>query len=435
MTNKPTTETTRRTYLKIAGAGAATSLTAGCVTDILAGGGEGGGGGDGGSTSQSGGGGGGGSQNAIVISALEPLSGPFSVYGPRHRRGAEFAAHQINADGGVQGKEIKINTVDTASNAQDAVSAFTEAVEQDGAVAGIGPGASEVGIRVGDVAEKKQVPLYLHACGAVQCVPKDARYTFRTALPATPTVGRAQAQIVKDRGYTNVGIIYEDGVWGDEFEAAVDEYFPSDLNITSERAPIPQTDFVPILRNFPDDIEVFLGSAHPAGVSSLYPQMYEIGLKPDLFLGAITPMLADYNAMGDAISRSFASFNLTDMYSDKYATVAREYSKWQGSESFLDHAQVAGYTAVQLVAQSIESAGSTNPKDIAEATRTGSFDLLYAEPIEYTEWGEPKNTVQIYNGFDAESTPDYWSNGQFAPVEEFRTDPLPAFEPGSLGLV
>ncbi|MFC5973598.1 ABC transporter substrate-binding protein [Halomarina salina] len=396
------------------------TLAAGCLTDLTSGGGgDGNGSGDG---------------SPIVISALEPLSGPFSVYGPRHRAGAEFAAKQINDEGGVRDRQIRIRTVDTASNAQDAVSAFTEAVEQNDAVAGIGPGASEVGIRVGDVAEQKEVPLYLHAAGAVAVVPKEARYTFRTALPATPTVGRAQAQLVEDRGYTEIGLIYEDGVWGDEYGAAVEEYFPDDINITSDSAPIPQTDFVPQLRNFPDDIEVFLGTAHPAGVSSLYPQMYEIGLEPDLFLGAITPMEADYNAMGDNIGQSFASFNLTDMYSDKYAEQASAFNEDSEFGGLFDHAQVAGYTAVQLVAQSIEEAGSTDPTDIAEATRTGSFDLLYASPLEYTEWGEPKNTVQIYNGFDVESSPEFWSDGAFAPVEEFRTDPLPAFEPGSLDL-
>ena len=159
----------------------------------MAGDGGGGGGGDGGSGGNGGGGDGGGGSDPIVIASLQPLSGVFSVYGPRHRDGAEFAAQQINANGGVDGREIRIQTVDTESNAQSAVTAFTRMIEQDGAVAGIGPGASEVAIRTGDVAEEREVPMYLHAAGAVEVVPKDARYTFRTALPATPTVGPSSA--------------------------------------------------------------------------------------------------------------------------------------------------------------------------------------------------------------------------------------------------
>ena len=453
MTSKKDAGTSRRTYLKLAGAGAATSLTTGCLTDIFAGGGSGGSGGGGGGGGGSGGGGsggggggnssggngnggGGGGDGSLVISALEPLSGPFSVYGPRHRRGAQFAVERINANGGVQGRQLQMNTVDTASNAQDAVSAFTETIEQQNAIAGIGPAASELGIRVGDVAERRQVPLYLHAAGAVEVVPQDARYTFRTALPATPTVGRAQAQIIKDRGFTNIGIIYEDGVWGDEYEAAVDEYFPDGLDITRNTAPIPQTDFVPTLRGFPDNIELFLGTAHPAGATAIFSQMHQIGMEPELFLAGISPMLPDYNAVGDLITQSYASFNLTDMYSKQYSQLAKEYNNWQGSESFFDHPQVAGYTAIELIAQSVESAGSTNPQDIADATRTGSFDTPFANsPLRYTKWGEPKNTVQVYNGFNLDSTPEYWPNGEFAPEEVYRTGPLPAFKPGSLNLV
>lgn len=418
MTQTSPTGTKRRTFLKTTGGGVAVTLLAGCLV--------GNDDGDSGTNSTDGNG----SGDPIVISSLQPLSGPFSVYGPRHRAGAEFAAQQINAEGGVRGRDIRIQTVDTESDGKAAATAFTKAIEQDNAVAGIGPGASEAAIRASRVAEQKQVPLYLHAAGAVEVVPESAQFTFRTALPATPTVGRAQAQIVEERGYNNVGVIFEDGVWGDEYQAAMDAYFPDGLNVTSETAPIPHTDFVPMLRKFPNDIEVFLGTAHPAGVSAMYPQMYEIGMEPDLFLAAITPMEADYNAIGDIIGRSFASFNSNDMYSEDYASVASTFNEEVGG--LFDHAQVNGYTAVQLVAQAIENAGSTDPVEVANATRTGTFDLLYGFDIEYTEWGELKNSVQVYNAFDVDSSPEHWPDGPFAPTEEFRTDPLPAYEPGEL---
>lgn len=429
MVRSSKSETKRRNVLKAAGAGVGATLIAGCLT----GGGNGGNGNGGNGNGNGNGGNGNGngeSDDPIVISSLQPLSGPFSVYGPRHRDGAEFAAQQINADGGVLGREIQIQTVDTESSGEAAATSFTQAIEQEGAVAGIGPGASEAAIRASNIAEEMEVPMYLHAAGAVEVVPQDSRYTFRTALPATPTVGRAQAQIIEEEGYNNIGVILEDGVWGDEYSAAMDAYFPDGLNITMETAPIPQTDFVPLLRQFPDDIEVFLGSAHPAGVSSLYPQMYEIGIEPELFLGAITPMEADYDALGEQVDRSFASFNSTDMYSDKYADVATTYNEETGD--LFDHAQVNGYTAVQLIAQSIEEAGTADPTEIAEATRNGSFDLLYGADIEYTEWGEPEGSVQIYNGFNVGESPDYWPDGAFTPEEVFRTEPLPAFEPGEL---
>jgi len=420
----------RRNFLKTTGAGMAATLVAGCLTGSSDDSGDNGD--NGGNSDDADSGNSANSDEPIVISSLQPLSGPFSVYGPRHQAGAEFAAKQINADGGVRGREIEIRSVDTESSGQAAANSFTEAIEQDNAVAGIGPGASEAAIQASRVAEQNGVPMYLHAAGAVEVVPQESQYTFRTALPATPTVGRAQAQIIEDEGYSNIGVIYEDGVWGDEYSAAVEEYFPDGINLETDTAPIPETDFVPLLRQFSDDIEVFLGTGHPAGVSSLYPQMNEIGLDVDLFLGAITPMEADYSAIGESIGDAFASFNSTDMYSDDYAEIATTFNEENGG--LFDHAQVNGYTAVQLIAQSIEAAGSADPTDIAESTRTGTFDLLYGADIEYTEWGEPEGAVQIHNGFNLEESPEYWPEGDFAPEEVHRTDPLPAYEPGSLDI-
>lgn len=408
MTRKTRPRTSRRNYIKAVGAGTGTAFLAGCF-----GAGEE-------------------DDGTITIVALEPMSGVFSVYGPRHRDGAEFAAEQINANGGVQDQEIEIQVVDTEGDGEEAATAFTQGIEQDNAVAAIGPGSSEAAIRAGDVAQQNQVPLYLHAAGAVATNPRDNEYVFRTSLPATPTVGRAQAQLIEQEGYNNIGVILEDGVWGDEFAAAIDEYFPEDINLTAETAPIPETDFVPLLRQFPSDIEVILGSGHPAGISSMYDQAYEVGLEPELYLGAITPMEADYEAIGDNIEDSFASFNATDFYGDAYAEVASEYLDETGD--IFDHSQVNGYMSVQLIAESIEAAGSTDPTDIADATLTESFDLLFGSPIEYTEWGEIDGAVQIYNSFTLGDSPDYWPEVGFSPEEAFRSDPLPAYEPGELDI-
>lgn len=398
----------RRNYVKAIGAGVSTTLVAGCF----------------GSGEEDG--------ETITIVALEPMSGVFSVYGPRHRDGAEFAAEQINADGGVSDRDVEIQVVDTEGDGEEAATAFTQAIERNNAVAAIGPGSSEAAIRAGDVAQQNEVPVYLHAAGAVAANPRDNEYVFRTSLPATPTVGRAQGQIIEEGGYNNIGVIFEDGVWGDEYSAAIEAYFPDDINLTTETAPIPETDFVPLLRQFPDDIEVILGTGHPGGISSMYGQAYEVGLDPDLYLGAITPMEADYEAIGDNIEDSFASFNATDMYSDNYVETASTYLEETGG--IFDHAQVNGYISVQLIANSIEEAGSAEPTDIAEGTLSGSFDLLFGSPIEYTEWGEIDNSVQIYNSFSLGDSPEHWPDVGFAPEEAFRTDPLPAYEPGELDI-
>ena len=432
MTKQGASRPSRRTFLKATGAGVGLATLAGCS----GGGGDGGGGdggdggggdgGDGGSTGD-----GGSSMDTLTIAALEPQSGVFSVYGPRHLAGAQFAAQQINAAGDMD-FEIQIESVDSQSDPQTAVTAFTRFIEQDGAVAGIGPVSSDAAIQTSNFAEDREVPILLHAAGASTILSMESRYTFRTALPAVPTVAKSIGNIIENEGYTEVAYVIEDGAWGHEFGAGVEAYWPDDINLTTATAPIPETDFIPYLRQFPDDVEVICGTAHPAGITSMYPQIQELGIELELYTAAITAMEVDYGAVGDAVGESFVSFNSPDLYSDTFAEVATAYAEETGN--LFDTAQANGYVSVDLVAQAAAEAGAVDAQEISAALHEGTYSSLYANDIQYTEWGEVDGSINLYNGFDVGSAPDYYPDAPFAPTEFYRTEPLEPFEPGSLGL-
>lgn len=436
MDTRSLTHLNRRSLLKATGAGLGTGLFAGCTGSD---GGDGGGdgsdgaddsdGADGGTTGDTG------DEGPITISAIEPLSGVFGMYGPRHLAGAEYAIQQWNSDGGVLGRELTMVQADSGAGAQEARNAYTRHVEEEGAVAGIGPGSSEVAIQVSRYAEQAQVPMLLHASGAVACLTegKDTRHTFRTALPATPTSARAQAQIAEQNDLTEIGVIYEDGAWGREFKAGVEAYFPDEANFTEFTAPIPQSDFTSQLRQFPDDVEMVLGTAHPAGVSSMYPQMLELGIEPEVYPAAITATEVDFGAIGEAIDGPFASYNSPDVYSEQFKEIAMGFL--EAMDGYFDMNQANGYVAIDLIAQAIEAAESAEPAEISAALHSNTFDTIYAEPVDYTEWGEVKNSVTIYNSFNVGETMEWAPDAGYALEEYFRTDPMPAYEPGELGLV
>ncbi len=391
----------RRSYLKATGAGIAIGSVAGCL---------------------------GGEDDTILISSLQPLSGVFAQYGPRHRDGADYAASILNDDGGVLDREVELNHVDTGSTGDEASTSFLDHIEE-GAVAGIGPGSSEAAVQAGQVANDEEVPLFLHAAGGSAITDPENRYIFRTNLAATPQSARAISQLIEQRGYTEGACIYEDGLWGDEFRAGIEEYLPDGVTLHTDSAPIPESDFTPILREFPEDIEFFMGTAHPAGNAQMFPQALDLGFEFDLWTAAITPMEADWQELGEQTTQTdYCSFNQVDFYSDSYAEIAEQYLEDTGG--IFDHAQAGGYLAVMLIADAIEEADSTDPADMGEALREGSFDLdIYANPIEYTEYGEMDNVVQIYNGFEAGDPPEHWPDDtEFSPREIFRSEPMPAYD-------
>src|SRR6478609_3140549 len=111
------TPTRRRSSLALAAATAAAAMVlAAC----------------GGSSAPGGGGGGGGSdEGPVTIGISLPLTGDFSQPGGEAKRGYEVWRDMVNADGGLQGRQVKLKIVDDASNQDTVVSDYTKLITQD----------------------------------------------------------------------------------------------------------------------------------------------------------------------------------------------------------------------------------------------------------------------------------------------------------------
>ena len=61
----------------------------------------------------------------INIGTIMPISGPVSAYGIQSRDAAQMAIDEINAAGGVLGKQLKLFVEDDEATPEKTVSAFT----------------------------------------------------------------------------------------------------------------------------------------------------------------------------------------------------------------------------------------------------------------------------------------------------------------------
>lgn len=369
--------------------------------------------------------------NAIVIGGLQPYSGTFASYAEPYENGLQFAIDQINNDGGVLDRNLSFEGVDTETEPGEAVSIATQLVEQDGAVALVGPVSSDVGITAADTAEDLEVPLFLHTSGTHAALDKDSRYTYRVGLLPAPTCARAQAELIEEEGYETVGAIIADYAWGRAFEAGIEEFFPGDIDLQMAVAPADENDFTPYLRDLPTDLDVMLGTGHPPGLNDMYSQMLELGIQPDLFTAAVDPPEVNFNALGEDVTQSFAHIHQPDVYSNEYQEVAQAFYDETGG--FFGTTQAVGYVTAQLIAEGIQQAGSDDPVEISDAVRETEFDTIFAEPIQYTEWGELDQQVQTFSQFETEA-PEYYPDGAFRLTETYRTDPLDPYDPEELPL-
>src|SRR5574344_2943243 len=70
--------------------------------------------------------------NTITIGGIFPLSGSVAVYGVECKNGIDLAIEEINAAGGINGKQITLISEDDEGNPDKTVNAFKKLTTKDG---------------------------------------------------------------------------------------------------------------------------------------------------------------------------------------------------------------------------------------------------------------------------------------------------------------
>jgi len=151
-------------------------------------------------------------EEVIRIGFYGPLSGPSSMFGTESQKGAELAIKQINAAGGVLGKQLVLVPYDDKSSPEQAVKAVTRMIEADKVHAIVGSlhsGNVQAQGAVNEAAKMPQVgigtsPVWLE---------QGWKYLFRP-LPNTRIPVVEIAKTIKNLGYKRVGVIARLDEWG-----------------------------------------------------------------------------------------------------------------------------------------------------------------------------------------------------------------------------
>ncbi|MFI5436112.1 ABC transporter substrate-binding protein [Rhodococcus baikonurensis] len=159
---------------------------------------------------------------SIKIGVLLPLAGPVAQTAGLMKNVAEMTAAQINAAGGVDGKNIDIEVYDTKTDPAEAAKQAQRAITQDRVTALIGAFTTPETLAVADVAERSKVVL-IAPSAATPAITADKKYVFRTA-PVTGDLAEGMMQVAKALGDTNGALMYDSGGLGlgakDPIEAA-----------------------------------------------------------------------------------------------------------------------------------------------------------------------------------------------------------------------
>jgi branched-chain amino acid transport system substrate-binding protein len=143
--------------------------------------------------------------DTIKIGALFSVTGPASFLGAPEKKTAEMFVEDLNAKGGLLGKQITLVVKDTGGDPAKAQSLAKQLIGEEKVFAIIGPSTSGESLQVKDLCNDAKVIL-LSCAAAEKIVVPVSRYVFNTPQKDGHAVARIFG-VMKDLGIKRIGVI------------------------------------------------------------------------------------------------------------------------------------------------------------------------------------------------------------------------------------
>ena len=120
----------------------------------------------------------------IPIGVSMPLTGPFAASGTYVLNGAKIAADEINADGGILGKQLKLVVEDNKSNPTESAAVAEKLITRDNVTVILGAWGSTLTLAALPVMMQYKIPMLVETAGANKITESGNPYIFRISAPA-----------------------------------------------------------------------------------------------------------------------------------------------------------------------------------------------------------------------------------------------------------
>jgi branched-chain amino acid transport system substrate-binding protein len=350
----------------------------------------------------------------IKIGVVYELTGSTASFGTAAANGAKLAFKEINANGGVLGKQIQIVVADNKGEPSESSNAMTKVISQDKVIAVTGFTTSSNGIAASTVAEANKIPFVAAATTNPKVTldentGKVKNYTFRVCFidPFQGTVGANF--VLNSLKAKNAAVMIDNS---SDYSKGLSKFFKDAFtkgggSVVSEEAYLQNDqDFKTVLTKIkasnPDVIYV---PGYYNEVGKIVKQAREIGITAP-FVGGDgwdSPKLAEIGG-ADALNNTFFTnhYSVEDN-SPKSKAFLDAFQKEYGQVP--DAMAVLGYDAAYALVDAIKRANSTDSEKIREALAntkdfqgvTGSLTLNDThDAIKSAVIIEMKNGKQVY---------------------------------------
>ena len=310
-----------------------------------------------------------------------------SIAGASTPGGAQIAADEINAKGGVAGRRIEIISYDNKSSSADSVRAFQRAVSQDKVNAVIASYISEVVLALEPWAARLKMPLITPGAAsneitkAIHADYEKNKYTFHgyltSAAQAQAVCDAAKELLVDGLKFKTAAIMSEDAAWTKPLDIGLEDCLPkAGLAVVEHVRFSPDTtDFTPIFNS----IEAKKPDVIVTGIS-------HVGVQPTVQWKNQQVPIPMFGISAQALSPTF--WNDTNGAADgipSLAVATPNVAVTAKTKPFVEAFKAkfgtppayTGYTAydeVYIIAEAIQRAGSTDPDRMVDELEKTNFE-------------------------------------------------------------
>ncbi len=305
--------------------------------------------------------------DAVEVGAVTPLTGKLAVYGEGFQQAMLLALDEVNAQGGINGKPMKIVFEDNNSTSKGSVSAIQKLITVHKFPVIFGPAASSNFLAVCPIAQQNKVIL-IGAESAASAITNCGSYVFRV-FPSDQLQGKGVAELADDLGYKEVALTYVNNDWGVGLaEVFKDVYLKNGGKIIDEFAHDEgKTDYrSEVLRIKKNTPEAVVNLTYIKEGATMLKQAYESGFEVQWLMGSASksPKLVSLaGGAAEGVIGTYPTFSQQTPAYQAFKTAWEEKYPGKKMPIFGEY----NYDMVKLTAKALCAAKSMSSDDIRAA--------------------------------------------------------------------
>ncbi|HVB73973.1 MAG TPA: ABC transporter substrate-binding protein [Ktedonobacteraceae bacterium] len=306
----------------------------------------------------------------VKVGVIGPFSGFESFIGPDILKGVEVAVDQINANGGIMGRQVTVVTADTGGDAVDAVPALRKLISVDQVNLIVGPSSLEAQA-VLPILQQSKIPDVIVG-GTTQLDNLVSTYVWRSS-PSDNLLGVAMANYAITKGYTKAALVFGSNESAQTLKAPVVDAFKrhggtivADISLVPDQSSY-RSEIEQLYATNPQVVFTQVDAQTGATLFSEIKELKGLGLP---FIGTDVTASSDFIK---AISSATAQKVLTSLQGTSTGTQATtEFAQLYKAKFNATPVELAdyGYDGMNVLALAADAAGSLNGDAVGGKMKT-----------------------------------------------------------------